>query len=200
MTGVADTIPRLKFPDAPADRIDDARAIKTRRKWQTCRVLTTGLVHIRKIRSRRTELTTSEIKINKVDPGRTQLDAHFAWSRVRQFQVAEPQSLRSTVLFNADCFHQKVPQRDGELRDQSQPENDVFSANWGSRQHRFKPLATARYDRTVPPAKLGRHTPPDHDPMLKGWWFGFLERLAAVQAILADLRNCPGVTPTRRLK
>jgi len=32
MPGVGDTIPRLKFCDAVADRIDDARAIITRRK------------------------------------------------------------------------------------------------------------------------------------------------------------------------
>src|SRR5262245_11117456 len=34
-----------------------------------------------------------------------ELDVHFPRSGVRQFQVAEPQSLRSTVLFNAYRFH-----------------------------------------------------------------------------------------------
>src|SRR5262245_51469256 len=36
--------------------------------------------------------------------------------------------------------------------------------------------------------------------MVEVSWLGFLERLAPLYAILADLRNCPGVTPTRRLK
>jgi len=36
--------------------------------------------------------------------------------------------------------------------------------------------------------------------MVEGSPSGFLERLAAFYAMLADLRNCPGVTPTRRLK
>src|SRR5262245_58107565 len=45
------------------------------------------------------------MNINKVEPGRTELDVYFAWSKVRQFQVPEPQSLRPTILFNADRFH-----------------------------------------------------------------------------------------------
>ena len=45
------------------------------------------------------------MNINKVEPGRTELDVHFTGSRVRQFQLPEPQSLRSNILFNAYRFH-----------------------------------------------------------------------------------------------
>ena len=41
---------------------------------------------------------------------------------------------------------------------------------------------------------------PDPDLILKGSPPGLLERFADSYAILADLRNCRGVTPTRRLK
>jgi hypothetical protein len=36
--------------------------------------------------------------------------------------------------------------------------------------------------------------------MVEGSRPGFLERLAAFYAFLADLRNCPDVTPTTLLK
>jgi len=40
----------------------------------------------------------------------------------------------------------------------------------------------------------------DPDRMVEGSRPGFLERFADSYAILADLRNCRGVTPTGRLK
>ena len=40
----------------------------------------------------------------------------------------------------------------------------------------------------------------DRDGILEGSRPGFLGRLAPFYAILAGRRNCPGVTPTRRLK
>jgi len=36
--------------------------------------------------------------------------------------------------------------------------------------------------------------------MVKGSLCGFLAELASVYSVLAGVRNCPGVTPTRRLK
>ena len=36
--------------------------------------------------------------------------------------------------------------------------------------------------------------------MVKGVALGFLGATCGLYAILADIRNCPGVTPTRRLK
>ena len=44
-----------------------------------------------------------------------------------------------------------------------------------------------------------RHAPA-HEGILSGSPSGFLEQFAAFYAFLADLRNCPGVMPSRRLK
>jgi hypothetical protein len=52
-----------------------------------------------------------------------------------------------------------------------------------------------------PPARLGRLTPrPEPDEILEASRSGFLEGLAPFYAVFASLRNCPGVTPTTRLK
>jgi hypothetical protein len=62
---------------------------------------------------------------------------------------------------------------------------------------------TRRWGRSVRPLIVtgeARATRPDPDRMVEGSRPGFLERFADSYAILADLRNFRGVTPTRRLK
>src|SRR5262249_55886269 len=61
------------------------------------------------------------------------------------------------------------------------------------RHRRAGPLHRAAVGTTTPPH-------PAHVVMVKGIALPFLERSAVFYAILAGVRNCPGVTPMRRLK
>jgi hypothetical protein len=105
MAGVGDTITRLKPFDAFSDGIDDAGAFITGRKWKIRRVFGTSERNTNEVRPRRFELTSSQVDIDKVDPCRMELNAHFTWSRVRQIHIAEAQSIRPTILLDTHRFH-----------------------------------------------------------------------------------------------
>src|SRR5215468_10334406 len=86
-----------------------------------------------------------------------ELDAHFTGSEVRQFQIAEPQSLRSAALFNAYRFHCFLSRATDELvhrlSEVQQLRRDFAAAN---RQRSIEQAELDKYRSLVPVQVLVR--------------------------------------------